>query len=41
LKFLFSLALWERARVRVLLIVHGTLTSSSPMGRGRIAGEEN
>ena len=27
LKFLFSLALWERARVRALLIVHGTLTS--------------
>ena len=27
LKFLFSLALWERARVRALLIVHGTLIS--------------
>jgi hypothetical protein len=26
LKFFFSLALWERARVRALLIVHGILT---------------
>jgi hypothetical protein len=27
LKFRFTLALWERARVRALPIVHGTLTS--------------
>jgi hypothetical protein len=28
LKFLFSLALWERARVRALLLIaHGTLTT--------------
>jgi putative tryptophan/tyrosine transport system substrate-binding protein len=27
IEILFSLALWERARVRALLIVHGTLTS--------------
>jgi hypothetical protein len=27
LKSVFSLALWERAKVRALLIVHGTLAT--------------
>jgi putative ABC transport system substrate-binding protein len=35
LNFLFSLALWERARVRALLIVHGTLTSILSHGERR------